>query len=555
MVTVAEVSERYVQKNAELDPTWALFAGVEARARLSDQSPEGHRARAELARGTLRLLESAEEVDEAGRLGRLFLDGELRGELELYEAGEHERHVSALDGAQAVIRQVFDLLPRSSEADWTALSECLADVPRAVMQYRATLEAGAAAGRVPSRRLVGAVAEQCETWAGSSGAGWFSKLARHYGDGPLAPRLAKLASSADASYGELAQWLRTGYSSRACAEDGVGEERYRAWARQTLGQELDVEDAYLWGWDELGRLEAEQSTEAGRVSPGASYDEVVAQLSLDHARGIEGVDAWRAWLQDLTDRTVASLDGEHFEIAPQLRVCEICVPPEGSAASPYYTPPGDGFARPGQVWFPTVGRSWFPIWDLPTTVFHEAVPGHHLQIGQARLLPLTRAHQVGMSSGHAEGWALYAERFMDEIGSFEKPEFRLGFLSMQAFRAARVVVDIGLHTGRRIPAGWPSAGETWSYELAVEYVQRASGLDRAFSESEVLRYLSLPSQATCYKLGERAWLEGREAAKRRANGSLDLKRWHKEALALGSLGLGALVPELVRIAASQGEHG
>lgn len=551
MTTVAQVSERYVEGNANLDPTWALFVGVGAPARLSDQSPAGHESRASLARSTLQALAKADEVDEAGRLGRVFLEDHLRGELGLYEAGEHERHISALDGAQSSVRQVFDLLPQSDEADWTALSECLAEVPRAITEYRATLEAGLAAGRLSSCRLASAVAEQCETWAGSGGDGWFSTLARRYGDGSLAPRLADLGRSAEASYGELADWLRTTYVPCACPGDGVGEERYRVWARLTLGQDLDAEDAYRWGWDELGRLEAEKSLEAGRVSRGASYEEAVTLLSADRSRGIDGTDAWKAWLQGVTDTIIASMDGTHFDIAEPLRTCQVCIPPEGGAATPYYTPPGDGFARPGRIWFPTVGRSWFPTWDLPTTVFHEAVPGHHLQLGRARLLPLTRAHQIGMSSAHAEGWALYAERFVDEIGGFERPDFRLGFLSMQAFRAARVVVDIGLHTGRRVPEGWPSAGRTWDYGLAVEYIQRASGLDRAYCESEVLRYLSVPSQATCYKLGERAWLEGREAAKRRANGSLDLKKWHNEALALGPLGLDALRPELARIAGNQ----
>ncbi len=552
MATVAEVSDRYVAENAEADPTWALLVGVAAPARLSDQSPSGHQERAELARRTLRALEVADDVDETGRLGRSFLKGQLQGELGLHDAGEHERNVSALNGPQAYVRQVFDLLPQASEADWQAVAECLAKVPQAMDGYRATLEAGLAAGRVSSRRLAQAVAAQCETWAGQDGSGWFSSLARRYGQGPLADRLARLGAAADASYRELGQWLATAYAPQASARDGVGPERYQCWARLTLGAELDMDEAYNWGWEELGRLEAEKQREAGRVLPGATYDEAVALLSTDPSRGIEGVEAWREWLQEVTDQAIASLDGVHFDISGPLRVCEVRVPPEGSAAAPYYTPPGDGFGRPGAIWFPAMGRSWFPTWDMPTTVFHEAVPGHHLQLGLARLLPLTRAHKVGSNSAHSEGWALYAERFMDEIGGFERPDFRLGFLSMQAFRAARVVVDIGLHTGRRVPPGWPSAGQAWGYDLAVEYIKSASGLSHAFCESEVLRYLSMPSQATCYKLGERAWLQGREQARRQAHGSLDLKKWHNRALALGPLGLDALLAELARAARGSG---
>jgi uncharacterized protein (DUF885 family) len=548
MTTVAEVSERYVRDSADLDPIWALFSGVEADARLSDQSPAGHQARADLARRVLRSLSSAEVVDEAGRLGRVFLEDQLRGELALHEAGEHERNVSELFGPQAYVRQVFDLLPQSDETNWEVLAECLAQVPRAMGEYRTTLEAGLAAGRTASARLAGAVASQCEVWAGEGNGGWFATLAHRYGEGPLAARLLSLSADAATSYRELAEWFRRYYLPRASDEDGVGEERYPLWARHTLGSELDLEDAYNWGWEELARLEAEKSVEASRVSRGASCDEAVALLKKEGAHGVEGVDAWRAWLQDLTDQTIAFLNGTHFDITEPLLRCAVSVPPEGTAAAPYYTPPAADFSRPGQVWFPTVGRTWFPTWDLMTTIYHEAVPGHHLQLGLTRLLPLTRAQQVGISPAHAEGWALYAERFMDELGKFEKPEFRLGFLSMQAFRAARVVVDIGLHTGRRIPSGWPAAGERWNYDLAVEYIEKASGLDRDFCESEVLRYLSLPSQATCYKLGERVWLEAREQAKRQANGAWSLKRWHNRALALGPLGLGALRKELVSLA-------
>jgi uncharacterized protein (DUF885 family) len=162
------------------------------------------------------------------------------------------------------------------------------------------------------------------------------------------------------------------------------------------------------------------------------------------------------------------------------------------------------------------------------------------------LAPLIRAHRLGFRSAHGEGWALYAERLMDELGFFDTPDTRLGFLSSQAFRAVRVVVDIGLHTGRTIPDGWPGAGSRWTPEVAVGYLQRAGGLMPAFAESEVQRYLSWPGQATTYKLGERTWLESRERARAAAGASFDLKAWHARALNLGALGLDALATELVR---------
>jgi len=371
-----------------------------------------------------------------------------------------------------------------------------------------------------------------------------------YGGTGLSERLGEAALRAEEAYGALGGWLQEFYAPAATSRDGVGEDRYPVWARYNLGSVLDVEEAYRWGWEELARLEAEKAVEAARIQPGAGYLEVVRMLGEDRTRGIEGVDAWKAWLQDLTDRTIESLDGVHFDVAEPLRRCEVGIPPEGTAAAPHYTPPGDGFVRPGRIWFPTIGRSWFTTWDLPSIVFHEAVPGHHLQVGAVRLMDLTRAQQVGFNSAHGEGWALYAERFMDEIGGFEKPEYRLGFLSMQAFRAARVVVDIGLHTGRPIPAEWAGtgAGQAWSYETAVDFIEAASGQSRSMCKSEVDRYLSIPAQATCYKLGERSWLAGRELARRAGGSSFDLKRWHTAALGLGPLGLDDLERELASLA-------
>jgi uncharacterized protein (DUF885 family) len=127
---------------------------------------------------------------------------------------------------------------------------------------------------------------------------------------------------------------------------------------------------------------------------------------------------------------------------------------------------------------------------------------------------------------------------MDELGWFRTPATRLGFLCMQAFRAARVVVDIGLHTGR----------DGWDHDRAVDAMTAASGLGRDFAESEVLRYLSWPAQATAYKLGERTWLEGRAAAMAAAGASFDRKAWHGRALALGGLGLDRLRTELAALA-------
>jgi uncharacterized protein (DUF885 family) len=314
---------------------------------------------------------------------------------------------------------------------------------------------GRAQGKPAARRQAIAVAEQCATWAGSgSDGGWFgtfvAEYGRSFGDGAPAKALRDAANQAAGSYGRFGEWLRTGYAAKASEIDGVGDERYQVWAKFLLGQKLDIDEAYTWGWEELARLEAEKAKECERILPGASFLEVRELLLTDPRRTIEGVESYRQWLQYVTDEAIAGLDGREFDIDPSIRRCDVRIPPEGSAAAAYYTPPSEDLARPGQTWFPTVGRTRFPTWDEVSTVYHEAVPGHHLQGATIRLVPLTRAHKLGFVSAHGEGWALYAERLMDELGWFRTPETRRGFLCAHAMRAARVVVDIGLHTGRPV---------------------------------------------------------------------------------------------------------
>jgi uncharacterized protein (DUF885 family) len=229
-------------------------------------------------------------------------------------------------------------------------------------------------------------------------------------------------------------------------------------------------------------------------------------------------------------------------------VVEARIAPAGSAAAPYYTRPSLDFTRPGQTWLPTLGRTKFPMWDLYSTWYHEGVPGHHLQLAQWQYLATQLSqYQTGLGSVSAcsEGWALYAERLMDELGYLTQPGARMGYLDSQLMRAIRVIVDIGMHLELPVAADWaPGGGQRWSPELALEFFTSHSGRDREFAESEIVRYLSVPGQAISYKLGERAWLNGRDAARAAHGADFDLKAWHMAALSLGSLGLDDLSTEL-----------
>jgi uncharacterized protein (DUF885 family) len=252
------------------------------------------------------------------------------------------------------------------------------------------------------------------------------------------------------------------------------------------------------------------------------------------------------------DDAIAALDGTHFDLAEPIRRVEAMIAPPGSAAAPYYTRPAQDFSRPGRTWLPTLGRTRFPLWDLVSIWYHEGVPGHHLQLAQwAYVSGQLSTYQTSLGSvgANVEGWALYAERLMDELGYFPDPGERLGFLDAQQLRAVRVVIDIGMHLELPVPDDAEGTlaehrGKPWTPELARAFLGEHSGADIAFLDSELVRYLGLPGQAISYKLGERAWLEGRAAARRARGADFDLKAWHMAALSQGSLGLDDLAAEL-----------
>ena len=547
---IQELSDTYTERLMALDPAMATQRGLLGHdAELTDYSPGGVVSRSDLDRSTLRALRSLGVENGRDRVTAAVLTEWLESRLALDDSGETQRTLCVLGSPWQSIRQVFDLMPRESERDWETIATRLERVPWSVLGLRASLEESAQRGLPPARRQVLACAEQGAAWAGRSGRpSFFAELVAKYsgGDDALRRRLDGAALRAGEAYGIGSDWLRDQLAAVATERDAVGPDRYSTCARQNLGASIDLPETYAWGWEELGRIERAMAEEATRIVPGASLAEVVDLLESDPARAVHGEDALRGFLQDLMDRTVAALDGPHFDIPAPVRRVEAMIAPPGGAAAPYYTGPSEDFSQPGRTWYPTQGRSVFPIWGEISTCYHEGVPGHHLQIGQVRYRKdqLTRFQRTVWISGHGEGWALYAERLMDELGYFESPEHRLGFLHAQLLRAVRVVVDIGMHLELRIPVQERfHPGEMWTPDLGREFLFTRTHSPRGFLASELDRYLGRPGQAIAYKVGERAWLAARDDARRRLGPAFALKAFHSAALDLGPIGLDQLASE------------
>jgi uncharacterized protein (DUF885 family) len=537
---IDELADAHLADWVQLDPCWAARASISGNeTELTDYSPAGVQARIDRLRLTKARLGELSSSD-GDRVTAELLGERVAVQLDQYEAGDSLGLLGVISGPVFLIRFAFDNLPKTTDADWETVASRLSKVPRALESVRAGVTATIAASRAPARRQVLATIEQCTLWAGTPGSGgWFSGLAEQRQD------LEPLAVAAGEALRELGAWFHDEVVPIADPVDAVGEEKYLRAARTMLGADLDPREAYDWAWVELHRLEAEMSATIEQITPGASLLGTKAQL--DEVTAIEGAERWRDWLQDLTDQTTEQLQGTYFDIDARLLRCEAMLPPLGVAAAPYYSPPSEDFRVPGRTWYPTLGRERFPTWDITTTVFHEAVPGHHLQIGRVKVLgdQMCRYRRSTIVSGHVEGWALYAERLMDELGVYaDDLAGRLGFLSLQMLRAARVVIDIGLHLGYAIPTGENHGGEVWTPEVAKAMIVERCGLPDAFAASEVDRYLGMPAQAISYKLGEREWLTARDEARNAHHATFDLKQWHSTALDLGSLGLAQLRDQL-----------
>jgi uncharacterized protein (DUF885 family) len=430
----------------------------------------------------------------------------------------------------------------------------MAAVPGVLEGYRATLAEEAGAGRVVARRQYVEVATQVRNWTGQEGdAGDFFAALAGRGPESLKGELAGHAAAASAAFADFGRFLEQELAPRGREREAVGRDHYALESRRFLGASVDLEQTYAWGWEELKRLADDMAATSDRILPGASVAEAVAHLDADPARRIEGKDAFRGWMQDLADRTLEEMAGTHFDIPEQIRRIECCLAPTNDGGI-YYTGPSEDFTRPGRMWWSVPdGITSFSPWREVTTVYHEGVPGHHLQVGQTAVRQdLLNRWQRLMCwvSGHGEGWALYAERLMDDLGYLADPADRLGMLDGQSFRAARVIVDIGMHLELTIPADNPFGfhpGQTWTPALGREFMGEHCQMDPAFIDFEVKRYLGWPGQAPSYKVGERIWLEARDEAKARQGAAFDLKVFHRAALDLGSLGLDPLKTALARL--------
>lgn len=541
---IDKVADEWVDTIAVLAPTLGTYIGRdEVNDRFGDLSPAGHEEIATATRATLAKLGALEPVDAIDEVTKTDLSAELSLDLELHDANWHLRDLNVIASAAQDVRSAFDLMPTATADDWSVVAARLAAVPDALKGYTETLRAGIAAGVTPARRQVIEVATQIDRYTADDGffAAFVADAAPEEGNLPasLARTLADNSAAARVAYDELRGFLAEELAPVATETDAVGRELYALNSRRFLGATIDLDETYEWGREELARMVAEQTAIANEILPGASVEEAVTHLEADPTRKLVGTDALQRWMQETSDRAVAELGATHFDIPEAIRTLECMIAPTQEGGI-YYTGPTDDFSRPGRMWWSVPeGVTEFDTWRELTTVYHEGVPGHHLQIAQAvynRAELNSWRRLLAGTSGHAEGWALYAERLMQQLGYLDDPADRLGMLDGQRMRAARVVLDIGVHLGKPRLEG----DGVWDAEYALDFMRKNVNMSDQFVQFEVNRYLGWPGQAPSYKVGQRIWEQVRDAYQAERGADFDVKEFHKRALDMGGVGLDTL---------------
>ena len=539
---IFELSDIFIDEAAALSPMSCTYLGKDVdQDKLDDLSIAGMAKMAQLTRETLAKLQALVPIDEIDRIAKTVMEERLNSSLELHDSLEEHVLWNVLTSPPSNIRSIFELMPRKNDKDFSNIAARLLAVENAHKQWISTIAEVAKSGKTTAQRQVLGVIEQLESYAD----GGYSQMCKNFDPDSKYPDMHSAAKSAEASSAKTAQYLKNEYFAIANPNDAVGAQRYAVWARYFTGAKLDLRATYEWGIADLKAINDRMWAIAEQIKPGAkTLREVADFLDHDPKYVIKGKDNVIKYLQDFTDAAIKRMDGEYFEIDERIKVCEARLAPGGSASAPYYNPPSEDLSRPGTTWIPMLGKDEVSSWHLVSTWYHEAVPGHHLQIATATIEKdrLTRFQRTAATiSGYAEGWALYAERFMNELGAFDEPGIEMGYLSAQALRAARIVVDIGMHLGYT-----DFDGNVWNAESSRKLLNEQALLDEDHSRSETDRYLGWPGQAISYKVGERVWMSAREDAKARLGANFNMKKFHTFALKIGPMGLDTFAEEMKR---------
>jgi uncharacterized protein (DUF885 family) len=537
---VTRLADELTEVLFDEDPLSATLYGIRDRDdRLPDLSEEGERALRSRVADLVARTEATEAVSADDRVTRAVVLQQASTLLDRIDARTVEFTVTDLMVAPASMLLYFlplVSLPAEEHAD--AYLRRLAAVPDYLAAAAQRHRAGIAAGRLPVRYLAEAAVRHLDAYLAASADDPLTRPQPPEGDGSFRDErerlLADVVRPAFARYRD-ALVAKVVPEGRAADRPGLcwlpdGERIYAGAARTFTTTDRSPEDLHHTGLSIMARLAEEYAELGSRVFGTSDVAEVLDRLRSDPAlRWSDGAE-----LLDTARSAVARAQqaAPHwFGRLPQQRCTVAAVPDSEAPGAPaaYYVPPAMDGSRPG-TYFANIHRAEERYRQAAeATAFHEAVPGHHLQLSLAQeLTDLPLLRRVAPVTAYLEGWGLYTERLADEMGLYSDDLSRLGMLTMDSMRAGRLVVDTGLHAFG------------WSRERAIQYLVDNTPMARVEIESEVDRYVAWPGQALAYMVGRLEIQRIRAEAERALGERFDIRAFHDQVLGGGPLPLAVL---------------
>ncbi len=483
-------------------------------------------------------------LGEQEALTRTLMIRAFEEELEAARFEDWKMPVSQMHGLHLEAAQFPSLLAFRTAKDFEDWTTRLRNLPRMLDDTTANMRLGMAAGLMPPRFLLEKVADQAAGIADMAPeASPFARCLQDLPkDLPAAERerlrgalLAAVRDGVLPAYARFARFVREEYAPRGRTEVGVwalpdGAARYAFLVRATTTTRLTPDEVHALGLREVARIEGEMqevARRAGFPDLAAFRAAIAADPRLTPTSREQILEIYRGHLDAMRKelpRLFGRLPRADFVVAEVEPFRE----KEASGAQ-YHGPAADG-SRPGRIEVNTGDFASRKTISFESTAYHEAVPGHHLQIAlQQELtgLPAQRRFWLGYNA-YVEGWALYSERLGREVGRFQDPASLYGHLEEEMLRAIRLVVDTGLHARR------------WSRQQVVDFFHAHSATDEVEVQRETDRYIVWPAQALGYKVGQLQILALRERATRELGAAFDLRAFHDLVLGDGSLPLDVL---------------
>ena len=544
--TVNDLADRFWEGVLERDPLWATILGDE---RYNDRWPDlGPQGRADEQAAFRAVLAEARGIPDDGLEPEQLITRDLlilvtENGLEMLERKQYQLAIDHMSGPQIWPAEVAQYQPADTPERLEKLLTRYRAFPEVIAQHIATLREGLADGRtsaaVPVRRAIEQVDRLLALPVGDHPAVSMANVADD------AARSAVSEATEEHIYGALRTYrafLADEYEKHARPEPGLsttpdGDAAYRLAIRVQTSLDTTAEEVHAFGLADLEAIEAEKD-EIARRSGHADRHAHREALAADAANHTDDPDALVRLAQAQTDRAYAAAP-QFFGRLPSANCYVKAVEAYREAESPpaFYMPPSLDGSRQGQYYINTFQPTERQLHKIAAITFHEATPGHHFQIAiemELTGLPAFRILGARMAGiAYVEGWGLYTERLADEMGLYASDEERVGMLEAQSFRAARLVVDSGLHA------------MGWTREQAIAFMHERGSLPMVDAEIEVDRYTVWPGQALSYKLGQREIERARAEVAEAMGERFDLRTFHDEVLGHGSLPLGTLRREIL----------